>query len=456
MRLADLEGRSVAIWGLGREGHAAWRVLRQRWPGQPFVVVGRESERAAVEASSDARVHWRDESDEHVWRGVDVVIKSPGISALNPQLARCREQGVAVTSGTALWFAESLPGLKVIVTGTKGKSTTCSLIAHLLRARGLAVGLVGNVGVPLLDVVAPALVPAVWVIELSSYQTGDAGVADVAMVLNLFPEHLDWHGDVERYFADKLSVAAQGRAGTVILNARDERLHAFGAVRADVRWFDQSPSWREEGGRLMRGARAFDEACSFALPGRHNLSNLAAALTAIEALGFDPRPQLGSLASFRGLPHRLQLLGERDGVSFVNDSISTTPHASVAALSCFADRHVAIIVGGHDRGVDWHDFVAYLRANPIAHVAALGPHGAKIAEIIRQQTPAQSVSENVDLDSACASARAALKRGGVLLLSPGAPSYGMFRDHVERGVSFAKLAGFGDAEVEGIGGLGIR
>ena len=331
MRLAELQGRSVAVWGLGQEGRAAWRVLRGRWPEQPFIVIGRDAERQAVLEADDPLVSWRDESEECLWHGIDVAIKSPGVPGTHPQIVRGRESGVEMTSGTALWFAEGLPGIKIVVTGTKGKSTTSSLIAHLLRARGLAVGLVGNVGVPLLDVIAPQLAPAVWVIELSSYQTADAGSADVAAVLNLYPEHLDWHGDVERYYADKLRVVTHGNPRCVVLNHADEHLRALGEARRGVRWFGDPESWHEVDGQLRMGRAGAVEVAGFPLPGRHNLHNLAAALTSVEAAGFDPRPQLGSLARFQALPHRLQTLGERDGVRFVNDSISTTPHASSAS-----------------------------------------------------------------------------------------------------------------------------
>lgn len=455
MRLIELEHRSTAIWGLGREGLAVWRAVRARWPDKPLVIVGRAADRAAVLESGDAQASWRDQDAADCWRGLDIVVKSPGISPYAAPAQRCRDAGVAITSGTALWFAERLPGLKICVTGTKGKSTTSSLIAHLLRARGLAVGLVGNIGVPLLDVLAPPLMPAAWVIELSSYQTRDAWLPDVAVVLNLFPEHLDWHGSEQRYFEDKLALVTEAQAGSVVLGHADPRLRALGASTERVRWFGRADGWHLRGGELWRADEVWPEAASLKLPGAHNALNLGAAMTAIEALGWDARAQKPSLASFRGLPHRLQPLGERGSIRYVNDSISTTPHASIAALQCFPEVPLSIIVGGHDRGVSWAAFAEHLQAHPVHRVVCIGENGAAIAALLSTKGLDVQIAKADSMQTALKMAKQGLPPGGVVLLSPGAPSYGGFRDHVDRAEAFARAAGFDPAELGRLPGLGI-
>ena len=191
------------------------------------------------------------------------------------------------------------------------------------------------------------------------------------------------------------------------------------------------------------------------LPGRHNRGNLCAVLTAIEALGLDAAALAPHAATFAPLPHRLQWLGTRDGIGYVNDSISTTPHASIAALDLFADRRVAILVGGHDRGVDWEEFVHAVRQRAPVAIITMGENGPRIHARLQAARGAYVLAPAPDLSAAMDAARAALGRDGVVLLSPGAPSFGAYRDYTERGRHFAALAGFDPNDIASIAGLGI-
>jgi UDP-N-acetylmuramoyl-L-alanine---L-glutamate ligase len=455
MRISALEGARVALWGFGREGRAAWRVLRERHPQQPLTVFCPAAERAAVASLGDPLLQVAGDPDAAQLAAFDCVIKSPGISPYTPLAREASALGARFSSGTALWFGEALPGLKLAITGTKGKSTTSALIAHLLRRGGRRVALAGNIGLPLLELAAPAEPPEVWVIELSSYQTADARQPDVALVLNLFPEHLDWHGSEAQYIDDKLALIERAEPRRVVLNARDPRLFARGRERADVRWFDHPDGWQLRDDWVFRGDEPIVDGRTLPLPGQHNRVNLCAALAAIEALDIDPRPLARHAADFRALPHRLQSLGCRDGIEYVDDSISTTPHASLAALDCHHGRRVAIIVGGFDRGLDWNVFAERIdRLAPVA-VIATGQNGPRIAELLRARGSRVDVVAAADLPAAVAAGQAALAGDGVLLLSPGAPSFPLFRDYAERGRAFAAAAGFPPAASDMITGLGI-
>lgn len=456
MQLSQLEGRRVALWGFGREGLAAWRAIRARWPQQSLTVFCPAVEHAEVAALGDPQLQIAGEPDAAALAAFEIVIKSPGISAYRPALLAAREQGVEFSSGTALWFAAGLPGLKLCITGTKGKSSTTALAAHLLRSRGLAVGLAGNIGLPLLELIDPPLPPAVWAIELSSYQTADAAQPDVAVVLNLYPEHLDWHGSEARYIADKLALIESAAPQRRVLNWLDPRLRALGESLPDTRWFGREDGWHVRAGAIHCADRRVLEGDRLPLPGEHNLLNACAALAAIDALGFDGAALAPAAQHFRCLPHRLQRLGERDGRLYVNDSISTTPHASLAALRCYAGRPVAVIVGGFDRGLPWEEFAAALDELPVARVITRGQNGARIAELLRKRAPRQPVVEALSLDEAIAAARQALPSQGVVLLSPGAPSFGEFRNYAERGEAFARAAGFDGDRSGRIEGLGIH
>ncbi|WP_462114262.1 UDP-N-acetylmuramoyl-L-alanine--D-glutamate ligase, partial [Lysobacter xanthus] len=338
------------------------------------------------------------------------------------------------------------------------------LLAHLLRSGGHRTALAGNIGLPLLEVLEPELAPAYWAIELSSYQTGDvaAGGArpQVAVVLNLFPEHLDWHGSHERYIADKLTLVTAARPRIAVLNAADPRLAALALPDdMDVRWFGDARGWHLRGDVLHRGDEPVMDTLGLPLPGRHNRGNLAAVLTALEALGLDARPLAHAAFDFRPLPHRLQTLGVRDRITWVNDSISTTPHATLAALECFAAHDVAVLVGGHDRGIDWAEFAEAMRAGAPRAIVTMGANGPKIHELLRPVAAAGAfrLLAATDLGDAMDLARAALAGAAspVVLMSPGAPSFGAYRDYTDRGRDFARRAGFDPESINAIPGLGI-
>lgn len=471
MRISQLEGCRVALWGWGREGRAAYGAIRSRLPTLPLTLFCSTDEAREASSFGDALLAVELEATGQRLAGFDVVVKSPGISPYKPEAQTAAARGTRFVGGTALWFGEhaDLAGVvpnAICVTGTKGKSTTTALLAHLLRAGGHVTGLAGNIGLPLLEVLEPVQVPEFWAIELSSYQTGDvaeSGVRpQVAVALNLFPEHLDWHGSHERYVEDKLRLLTQARPRVAVLNAADRRLASVGTELAekgvsDVRWFGDATGWHLRGDDLHRGDTFVMDTRPLPLPGRHNRGNLCAVLTAIEALGLDAVALAPHAASFRPLPHRLQTLGTRDGITYVNDSISTTPHASLAALDCFAGRRVALLVGGHDRGLPWEDFAEAMRAHAPAAVITMGQNGPRIHALLALVAAEGSfhLAQASDLADAMRQARAILGSEGVVLLSPGAPSFGAYRDYVARGRHFAELAGFDPEMISTIPGLGI-
>ena len=459
--IRQLEGRRVALWGWGREGRAAYGAIRARLPQLPLTLFCSTGEAAEAHALGDPQLAVETEATAARLSAFDVVVKSPGISPYRAEALAAMEQGTRFIGGTALWFAEHDGARTVCVTGTKGKSTSTALLAHLLRAGGHVTALAGNIGLPLLELLDPRHPPEVWAIELSSYQTGDVAASGVrphvAVALNVFPEHLDWHGSEARYVEDKLRLLVDARPRIAVLNANDPTLAALSLPGSEVHWFGRMDGWHLRDDALYRGDAFVMDTASLPLPGRHNRGNLCAVLAAIEALGIDAVPLAQHASSFRPLPHRLQTLGTRDGMTYVNDSISTTPHASLAALDCFRERRVAILVGGHDRGIDWAAFANAMHESAPVAIVTMGQNGARIHALLAPMAAAGKfrLSAASDLADAVAQARAALAGEGVVLLSPGAPSFGMYRDYVERGRHFAQLAGFDPKSISTIPGLGI-
>lgn len=466
MRISQLEGKRVALWGWGREGRAAYRAIRERLPALPLTLFCNPDEAREAASLGDALLQVQTQADAPALSAFAIVIKSPGISPNTPEAVAAAAHGTRFIGGTTLWFGEhgddeGFAPHTICVTGTKGKSTTTSLLAHLLRAAGQRTALVGNIGVPLLEVLDPQPPPDAWAIELSSYQTGDVAASgvrpEVAVVLNLFPEHLDWHGSQARYVEDKLALVTRAHPRIAVLNAADPQLATLSLPHSEIRWFNQPEGWHLRGDDLYRDDRFVMDTTTVPVPGRHNRSNLCAVLTALEAVGVDAIAIAHAARDFRPLPNRLQWLGERDGYGYVNDSISTTPHASLAALECYGHRPVALLVGGHDRGVDWQDFATHMQTQAPRVIVTMGANGPRIHELL-QPLAAQGrflLAEADDLPQAMVRAKALLPAPGVILMSPGAPSFGQYRDYVARGRHFAELAGFDPDLITHIAGLGI-
>ncbi len=459
VRISQLDGRRVALWGWGREGRAAHRAIRSRLPKLPLSVFCKLDEIASVQALGEALLTVEGVATGERLAAFDIVVKSPGISPYGSDAQWASARGTRFVGGTALWFAEHADARTICVTGTKGKSTTTALLAHLLRASGHRTALCGNIGLPLLELLDDDA--AFWAIELSSYQTRDVAAGGVrphiAIVTNVFPEHLDWHGDEKTYIDDKLALLTQAMPRIAVLNGSDAHLAALTLPDSEVHWFGREDGWHLRDDLLYRGDDAVLDTAAVPLPGRHNRGNLCAVLTALDALGLDGAALAPHAMSFQPLPHRLQLLGTANGIAYVNDSISTTPHATLAALDVFAGRRVVLLVGGHDRGLDWSGFATSMRAHAPAAIITMGQNGPRIHALLKD-VAAQAgfaLAQADDLGAAMTQARTLLAGEGVVLLSPGAPSFGSYRDYTERGRHFAALAGFDPAMITQIPGLGI-
>lgn len=452
MRIAELGGRRVAIWGLGREGRAALTALRTHVTDLAPTLFCSDSEARVLATEEFLRIDSRP-PDAAMLRAFDVVIKSPGISAYRPEIELARSAGTQFTSGTELWFAEHPHARVIAVTGTKGKSTVSASIAHLLRSLGRRVALAGNIGVPLLELLDPPRLPDWWVVELSSFQTREAGAVEIGVINNVHEEHLDWHGSRERYVDDKLALADAAR--TLIVNALQAELLARTTTHPHRILFGDRAGWHVADDMLMKGDAQVLALDVLRLPGAHNALNLCAALTVLDAAGEDAVRAAAAIATFEPLPHRLQPLGERDGLEWIDDSIATTPQATLQALASLSDRAVTLLIGGYERGLDWQPFAQAVQRTPPHTIITMGANRERIGDVLRECAGAYHLQSAATLAEAVALSRAATPARGVVLLSPGAPSFDQFRDYAERGQAFARLAGFNAPTTAVIAGLGI-
>jgi UDP-N-acetylmuramoylalanine--D-glutamate ligase len=444
MRFSELDGKRIGVWGAGREIGSFATQLSRHLSGARLAVVALDEppgedvlERLGA---SDGQLALGSEIFEAL-AGCEVIVRSPGVSIYRPELRALSEGGVPVTTATALWLAERGAERVIGVTGTKGKSTTAALLAHLLRAADRSAHLAGNIGVPVLDLLEAASSDLV-VVELSSYQISDLQLGpEVAVFTNLYKEHVDWHGSEIAYQTDKLRLLGLPGVRARVLNGRDGSLLA--ACPAGVEGpilFGTSDGWDANvRGDLERQGELVLANADMPLRGEHNTLNLCAALTAMDAMAV-PVPRLSeALRSFRALPHRLELLGERDGIQWVDDSISTTPESALAALASFPDRDVVLLGGGQDRDQDFN-LLAQALVERGAAVVGLPPTGARLVTAARGagMSPLRAV-EAADMVDAVALARGLASPGSTVLLSPAAPSYGTYRNFEERGDHFRGL-----------------
>jgi UDP-N-acetylmuramoylalanine--D-glutamate ligase len=308
----------------------------------------------------------------------------------------------------------------------------------------------GNIGVPVISLFDnPPSPDTVCVLETSSYQAADVEVSpDIGVLTSLFPEHLNWHGDLQRYYADKRNLFVHRTDAVTVVSATGGDAPLVGRdLPGTVKWFDSPETLHVQDTRIVRGDSLVLDASASPLLGAHNLSNLAGTLTVLEAYGIDlvaNRAALeNALAAFSPLPHRLERIATAGGVQFVDDGLATNPHAAIAAIQSFPGLFVTLLVGGQDRGVDYTPLVDALldRAEPTA-VVGIPDNGNRVVSELRARADSRGlkVTEHLydedSLESAVRRAAGITPAGGVVLLAPAAPSFGRFRDYLERSAVF--------------------
>ncbi len=419
---SDLPGARVGVWGLGREGHANLRKLRalgvepvlvDDHPGDPGVLATGDGGLAALE---QLRRGGQDAGPE-------------------PVPARGGPAGTGWASRwSAVWVSGSLNrtcSRVLCVTGTKGKSTTASVTGHLLTGLGYRCLVGGNIGVVPYDPTENTDFDY-WVIEVSSYQATDLpSTPPVTAVTSLHPDHLDWHGGVEQYYRDKLSMCTQPGADLTVANGDSDLLRQREKqLGPRVEWVSQDDD------------PDADWMAPLGLLGRHNRRNALIARRCLAALGVpgasDDKTLRVAAAGYQGLPSRLAPIGTVAGVTFVDDSLSTNVLPTLAALDAFPGRRIALIVGGHDRGIDYAPLAAGVLARDAPTlVLTLPDSGPRIRAAIEKTAAGIEVTDCPGLDEAVAAGFRWARPDGVVLLSPAAPSFGRFRDYRDRSEAFA-------------------
>lgn len=451
--LSQLNGRRILILGLGREGLSTYSFLRRALPEMPLALADRSS---AEQLSAELRQQLANDKAVTLHSGpdylaaladYDLIFKAPGIVPHLPELQAARARGCEISSNTRLFF-QLCPGTIVGITGTKGKSTTTSVIYTVLAAGGGDVRLLGNIGIPPLNQLEGANEQTLFVAELSSHQLSDLGRSpQIAVLQNIVPEHLDYYDSFESYAQAKANITRFQSADDLFVYNAGYQIPRQIAATSKARTLPFALEGLEgdgvtlEGGWIVvRSGETLERIMpsdQVPLAGRFNLNNVLPAVAVGRSLGLTPELIADAIRGFRSLEHRLEFVATIDGVSYYNDSLATVPEAAIAALDAFGERPAVLIAGGYDRHIDYTPLADALHAKPPRALVLFPDTGDTILAMLKErggQLPpharVESMAQAVEQASAFAQA------GDVVLLSPASASFKLFIDYRDRGEQF--------------------
>lgn len=444
----DVKGKNVVVIGMARSGAASAVLLAKK--GARVTVNDRRTleemrqETDAFAAYPQIRVIGGGHPEEIVDRGVDLVVKNPGVPLHLPPLKKAMDLGIPVITEVELayWY---LAAPMVCITGTNGKTTTTSLVGEIYKATGRKTFVAGNIGIPLSAVVTEAGEQDVVVAELSSFQL--EGILrfrpKLSAILNITPDHMDRHGSMEAYREAKARIFAnQGAEDATVLNADDAETYGLrGRPACPVYLFSrkrevESGAFVREDKVIMRYGGREESICrvgDIAIPGNHNLENALAAVLLARLGGVPVEIVARTLKQFPGVAHRLERAGRVAGIDFINDSKGTNTDAAIKALEAFA-RPIVLIAGGYDKGGTFDELAPAVKQHA-RHTVLIGQVARRMAEAF-DKAGYDSYDFAPTLEDAVQTAFRAAASGDVVLLSPACASWDMFRDYEERGERF--------------------
>ena len=445
------ENKSIALLGFGREGRSTYSLFRKVFPQETITIIDENDS-----VRNDALL--KNDNDLQFITGIgcmqsidsfDIAIKSPGIpsNSFSDNLKR-----VSITSQTDIFlqcYGEQVIG----ITGTKGKSTTSSLVYHILKKAGRKTLFVGNIGIPPFDCVDEITNETVIVMELSSHQLEYVFHAPhIAVLLNLFQEHLDHYHSYKDYQLAKLNIGKfQGKGDYFIYNYDNEALRKLihevpsteqkmlpfslePGPHAAIHLFDDFIEMRSDSKKI----KLYDISKGQPLQGHHNLYNIMAAAAACYFNGVSPENISSGIRSFKGLEHRIEPVGEYAGILWYNDSIATIPEATIEAVKTLQNVDT-LILGGFDRGIEYNILYPFLNTSGISNIIFVGDAGTRIMKEFTSFGNAElNFYKADDYKQVVAIACDVTTKGKICLLSPAAASYDMFKNFEERGNVYKK------------------
>lgn len=423
----------IAIVGFARDGQAAY----QYWRSDKHQITVCDQD-TTIDLPTDVHSQLGQDYLKNLDK-FDLIVRTAGLPP--SMIADANGQDILdkVTTITNEFF-RVCPTKNIIgVTGTKGKGTTCTLIAKMLEGAGLRVHLGGNIGIPALDLLKNNIASSDWVVlEQSSFQLIDQKYSPhLAICLMVVPEHLNWHQDEDEYLTAKQGLFRRQTANDVAIyhpsNVRSQQV--VSVSRAKKIPYLAPPGALVDAGQIKIDNKVICRLDELKILGQHNQENVCAAITAVWQIVPNALAIKKVLSTFSGLEHRLEFVREFDGVKYYDDSFGTTPETAIVALQAFVQPKV-MILGGSDKGADYNELAKQIASSNVRSVILIGVTGSAIAAALAQRGFNSVVNGGKDMPSIVAAAHQQAQNGDVVLLSTACASFGLFKDYKDRGQQF--------------------
>jgi len=426
--MTDYKNKKIAVLGLGIEGRDAINFLLQK--GGAVTLFDKKNEAELDFTGIDKTKIKFILGEKYLDKGLkdfDYIVRSPGVYRYISEIKEAENSGVKVTSAIKIFF-EECPGRIIGVTGTKGKGTTSTLIYEILKASGKDTYLSGNIGKPYLELLDTLSTESWVVMEMSSFQLIDMEVSPhIAVVLNITEDHLDWHVSRDEYVHSKENVVKyQKDSDFAVINEEYKVCKNFAdIIKGKIVFFSKNTlEDKFKQGLLLRG--------------EHNLENIAAAVSAARCVGVSDEIIFNTVKSFKGLEHRLELVGEFEGIKYYNDSFATGPQPTIAAINSFTEPET-LILGGSDKGLNYGELGKVIKSRSnIKSIILIGSTAEKIRFSFSGENNRFTVYNlgSSSMTEIVKKAREVSEKGGVVILSPASASFDMFKNYKDRGNQF--------------------
>lgn len=435
-----LTGKNIAILGFGKEGKSTFNFIRKHLPDMPLTIL----DKASITVDDDKVTIVSGDDYLNNLEKYDLIIKSPGISLKDIDYSKIQNK---ITSQLELLLEVNRKNI-IGITGTKGKSTTTSLMYEVLKAQRDNVFLLGNIGVPVFDMIEEYNDKSLLVIEMSSHQLEFVkNSPHIAVILNLFQDHLDHDGSLEHYHNNKMNIFKYQTADDYAIYADDnEYLNAkmktlnTDATKFNVRFDDENifgNAVRIKNNKVFINNELVYTDGERNLIGNHNLKNIMFVLTICKILGLDFEKARETILSFKGLKYRMEYIGTYHNIKYYNDTIATIPAATENAIEAIGDVDT-LIFGGLDRGIDYKEFIDFLKNSKINNLICMPSTGTNIGHLLENCTT-KNIKYVQTLEEANAMALQYTTPGKSCLLSPAAASYEYFKNFEEKGKAFETI-----------------
>lgn len=442
-----LRNKKIIILGFGKEGQSTYRFIRKNLPKQKIYIsdVSNKNEKLILDDDNVETIF-----GENYLEGLekyDIIMKSPGISFAGMDISKYKEK---IKSQLELLLEYVKVKYTIGITGSKGKSTTSSLIYQVLKEQNKECLLLGNIGVPVFDCIEDMTEETVVVLEMSSHQLEFMKVSpDISILLNIYEEHLDHYNSLQEYSEAKMNIGRYQKENDYFLYNSDNELiqecltrfenkthnKCLISYNGNVNKEKNTNIYIEDDYIYVGNKKIYNINEKRNLVGTHNLNNIMFVIGVCVLLNLDIKIAISTINNFKGLPHRIEFVGRYNDIIFYNDSIATIPEAAMNSIKALKNVNT-LIFGGMDRGINYNEFIEFLNTGIVEHLICMPDTGYKIADKLDNKL---HIYRTESLEEAVRIAKEVTKKDMICLLSPAAASYGFFKNFVEKGEKYKEI-----------------